>query len=160
VLLSCNRYFIGARHTGTQVMKFEPIEPFVEKHRFIYVCIYILDKALPRVLYGQYSPRAIFVSPPTFECYIICIAWAKGSALSGIENIRLEEIHSSETISNSPNSLEKQPSHSYWHCFHAGRYIPSLLGLISWVYRITCQCRTLGCSITTQYRTLAYIWHL
>ena len=54
-----------------------------------------------------------FVSRPIFECYIGCIARAKGSGLSGIENVRLEEIHSNETIRNSPNSLEKQPSHSY-----------------------------------------------
>jgi len=32
----------------------------------------------------------------------------KGSALSGIENVRLEAIHRSKTIRNSPNSLEKQ----------------------------------------------------
>ena len=33
------------------------------------------------------SPRAIFVSRPIFECYICHIARAKGSALSGIENV-------------------------------------------------------------------------
>ena len=36
------------------------------------------------------------------------IARVKGSALSGIENVQLGAIHSSETIRNSPNSLEKQ----------------------------------------------------
>jgi len=35
------------------------------------------------------------------------IARAKGSALSGIENVQLGAIHRSETIRNSPNSLEK-----------------------------------------------------
>ena len=70
--------------------------------------IYVLDKALPRVLYGQYSTKRLVsrrysVSRPIFECYINCIAQAKGSALSGIENVRLKEIHSSETIRNSPN---------------------------------------------------------
>jgi len=72
-----------------------------------------------------------FVSRPIFECYICHIARAKGTALSGIENVRLGAIHSSETIRNSPNSLEKQQSHSYWHCFRAVPYIPPLLGLIS-----------------------------
>ena len=59
------------------------------------------------------------------------IARAKGSALSGIENVQFGAIHSSETIRNSPNNLEKQRSHSYWDCFHAVPYIPPLLGLIS-----------------------------
>ena len=59
------------------------------------------------------------------------IARAKGSALSGIQNVRLGAIYSSETIRNSPNSLEKQRSRSYWHCFRAVPYIPPLLGLIT-----------------------------
>ena len=42
-----------------------------------------------------------FVSRPIFECYICHIARAKGSALSVIENVQLEEIHRSETIRNS-----------------------------------------------------------
>ena len=42
-----------------------------------------------------------------FECYICRIAQARGSALSGIEDVQLEVIHSSETIRNSPNSPKK-----------------------------------------------------
>ena len=108
----------------------------------------------------KYSTRQswvlYFVSRPMFECYICHIAGAKGSALSGIENVRLEAIHRNETIRNSPNSLEKQRSHSYWHCFCAGQYIPSLLGLISWVYRITCQYRTLGCRVGQYFNITAW----
>ena len=119
----------------------------------VYICSIYIDKALTRVLFGKYSTKRL-VSRPIFECYNCHIARAKGSALSGIENVRFGAIHSSETIRNSPNSLEKQRSRSYSHCFCAVPYIPPLLGLISWVYWITCQYRTLGCSITTQYRTL------
>ena len=54
-----------------------------------------------------------FVLRPIFECYICQKARVKGSVLSSIENVRLEAIHRSETIRNSPNTLEKQRSHSY-----------------------------------------------
>ena len=76
----------------------------------IHVNIYVLDKALPRVLYGKYSTKEwardkhstrrsrvlYFVSRPLFECYISCIARAKDSALSGIENCQLE-VHTRHT---------------------------------------------------------------
>ena len=76
------------------------VENFYKEHLYIYAFIehfialifprkvlYVLDKALLRVLYGQHSTNFA-------ECYIClstnlfgCIAQAKDSALSGIEDI-------------------------------------------------------------------------
>jgi len=80
---------------------YTPSLPFeVRCESVIYIYIYILDKALPQVLYGKYSMKRLVLRQIQHE--------AKGSALSGIENVRLGAIHSSGTIRNSPNSLEKQ----------------------------------------------------
>jgi len=63
--------------------------------------------------------------------YATVYSMSKDSALSGIENVQLEVIHSSKTIRNSPNSLKKQQSHSYGHYTRAVPLISPLLGLVS-----------------------------
>ena len=121
-------------------------------------------RALPDVYAQSWGPQArgrvrMYQAKHSSLWYKYNIAQAKGSALSGIENVWLGAIHGSETIRNSPNSLEKQQSHSYWHCFCAVSYIPPLLGLISWVYWITCQYRTLfRFNLPMQSSLYAYIW--